>query len=257
MVIHDPSREEAWASARVQSEEREKKEEKKKGSVWSVVVVQSVACAVVVLLALLLRWMDGTAYEQLRDGFYRGMMGNELLATLARWWDGDPLEDTSQPPQEDAVSSVGVGRLPPEGALAVGLRVNRPAVSPLAEGTIASGYGYRQNPTGEGEQFHRGVDIAAPAGTPIAAMYDGTVTEVGENDSLGWYLRLDHGAGVEILYAHCREILVAEGTVVRAGERVALVGSTGDSTGPHLHLQVSADGVVYHPAGFLPLSRYA
>lgn len=260
MVIHDHSQQEAWAAARA-SRQEEKKQEKKTTRGLSVVAVQSIACVVVVLLALLLRTAGGEAYEQLRDSFRKGLMGNELLATLARWWDGDPLEDVSRPPDADAESPDAVaadipGRLPPSGALAVSLRVNRPAVPPLAEGTVTSGYGYRENPTGAGEQFHGGVDIAAPAGAPIAAMYGGRVAAVGESASLGRYVRLDHGAGVEVLYAHCAEILAPEGAVVRAGERVALVGSTGDSTGPHLHVQVSAHGVVYNPAGTVPLVRY-
>lgn len=260
MVIHDQSQQEAWATARAESRE-EKKQEKKPRRGLSVVAVQSIACVVVLLLALLLRTAGGEAYEQLRDSFRKGLMGNELLATLARWWDGDPLEDVSRPPDADAESPDAVaadipGRLPPLGALAVSLRVNRPAVPPLAEGTVTSGYGYRENPTGAGEQFHAGVDIAAPAGAPIAAMYSGRVAAVGESASLGRYIRLDHGAGVEVLYAHCAEIVAPEGAVVRAGERVALVGSTGDSTGPHLHVQVSADGVVYNPAGTVPLVRY-
>lgn len=148
------------------------------------------------------------------------------------------------------------GRLPPEGALAVPLLVNRAAVPPLRAGTLTSGYGYRDSPTGGVEQFHWGVDIAAPAGTPIAAMFFGTVTAAGESSSFGNYVRLTHGDGVEVLYAHCSRLLVSAGTVVRPGETVALVGATGAATGNHLHVQVSCDGTVYHPAGMVPLERY-
>ena len=134
MVIHDHSQQEAWAAARA-SRQEEKKQEKKTTRGLSVVAVQSIACVVVVLLALLLRTAGGEAYEQLRDSFRKGLMGNELLATLARWWDGDPLEDVSRPPDADAESPDAVaadipGRLPPSAALAVSLRVNRPAVPP-------------------------------------------------------------------------------------------------------------------------------
>ena len=149
------------------------------------------------------------------------------------------------------------GRLPPAGTLAVSLRVNRVAAAPVAAGVVTSGYGYRDNPTGSGEQFHRGVDIAAAWGSSIAAMYDGTVEQVGESSSLGNYICLSHGDGVTVLYAHCASVLAAEGTRVRAGETVALVGSTGDSTGSHVHIQVTADGTVYNPAGIVPLTRYA
>lgn len=265
MVLHDRSEEEAWVSARVAREEQKKKKQPKENTGrLSVVAVQSIACAVVLLLALLLRTAGGEAYEQLRRGFHAGLMRNDLLAALATLWDGDPLAAESVPPDTDtdgeSVSPTAEeeipGRLPPSGTLAVALRVNRWVVPPLSSGTLTSGYGYRTDPTGGGEQFHRGVDIAAPAGSPIAAMYDGRVAAVGESASLGRYIRIDHGDGVEVLYAHCAEIIAPQGAAVRAGERVALVGSSGDSTGNHVHVQVSADGVVYNPAGTVPLSRY-
>ena len=119
-----------------------------------------------------------------------------------------------------------------------------------------SGYGYRTDPLTGARAFHRGVDIAAPAGTPVAAMLFGRVAAVGESDSLGRFIRIDHGDGVEVLYAHCSRVLAAEGAVVRAGETVALVGSTGRSTGAHLHVQISAAGTVFGPARLVPLIRY-
>lgn len=155
-----------------------------------------------------------------------------------------------------AASGTGGGRLPPEGALAVPLLVNRCAVLPLRSGTLTSGYGYRDSPTGGDEQFHRGVDIAAPEGTPIVAMFYGTVVAAEENAGFGRYVRLSHGDGVEVVYAHCSRLLVSPGTVVRPGETVALVGATGAATGNHLHIQVSCDGTVYHPGGMVPLDRY-
>lgn len=170
----------------------------------------------------------------------------------------DDRQNSSSAENSETPSAAGTsaGRLPPEGALAVPLLVNRAAVPPLRAGTLTSGYGYRDSPTGGAEQFHWGVDIAAPAGTPIAAMFFGTVAAAGENPSFGNYVRLTHGDGVEVLYAHCSRLLVSAGTVVRPGETVALVGATGAATGNHLHVQVSYDGTVYHPAGMVPLERY-
>lgn len=155
-----------------------------------------------------------------------------------------------------AGQTAAAGRLIPPGTLAVTLRVNGIAAAPLPTGVLTSGYGYRLNPTGSGEQFHRGVDIAAPAGTPVTAMFFGRVAAVGENSSLGRYIRLEHGDGVQVLYAHCQEILAPEGAVVRAGETVALVGASGDATGAHLHIQVTENGTVFSPAAIVPLQRY-
>ena len=87
-------------------------------------------------------------------------------------------------------------------------------------------------------------------------MFFGVVIEVGKSDSLGNYLRLYHGGGMEVLYAHCSEILVQKDVVVKAGETVAKVGNTGDSTGDHLHVEVKVDGVSYDPAYILPMEKY-
>ena len=148
------------------------------------------------------------------------------------------------------------GFAPPAGAAAVALTVRGLPVPPLPSGTLTSGYGYRTDPLTGARAFHRGVDIAAPAGTPVAAMLFGRVAAVGESGSLGHFIRIDHGDGVEVLYAHCSRVLAAEGAVVRAGETVALVGSTGRSTGAHLHVQVSAAGTVFGPGRLVPLTRY-
>lgn len=259
MVIHDTDRQQEWVTQ--QQQKRQRKPEKKKRNRLSVTAVQSLACCCLLLVVLLFRLAGGEAYNRLRQGFHQAMQGNEWLAALATLWDGDPLEESSHPETGDKVDnftpSSALGRLPPAGALSVGLRVSHPATAPLSQGRISSSYGYRSDPTGGGEQFHRGVDIAAPEGTPLAAIYNGTVAATGENNSLGRYIRIDHGDGVEILYAHCLEVTATEGMRVRAGERVAAVGSTGDSTGPHVHIQVTADGVVYNPADTVPLTRYA
>lgn len=220
-----------------------------------VVAVQSIACVAVLLLALLLRVAGGEPYAQLCRRFHESLQRNDLLAAVAALWDGDPQQAVSSEVEElnDNAPAASL----PQGVAAVPLRVNVPCVPPLSSGTLTSGYGYRHHPGGTEREFHRGVDIAAPEGTPLAAMLYGRVTAVGESDSLGKYVRLSHGDGVEVLYAHCSAVTVSEGAVLRAGERVALVGATGDATGSHVHLQVTADGVTYDPTLLASVSRYA
>lgn len=167
-----------------------------------------------------------------------------------------PQKESAPQSKPSAAAALSFGRLPPEGARAVSLRTNRLAKCPVPEGVVTSGYGYRENPTGSGEQFHRGMDIAAPEGTPIAAMYDGRVEETGQSRSLGNYVRLRHGKELEILYAHCASVYAEKGALVRAGETVAQVGHTGDATGSHLHIQVSCQGVVYNPRELLAAAAY-
>lgn len=112
---------------------------------------------------------------------------------------------------------------------------------------IASAFGPRANPGGQGVTVHDGIDIAAFAGTGIFAVLDGTVTESGFDSARGNYLLVDHGGGLETLYAQCQELCVEAGDRVEQGQVIARVGSTGRSTGPHLHFEVRRDGEVQDP----------
>jgi murein DD-endopeptidase MepM/ murein hydrolase activator NlpD len=95
------------------------------------------------------------------------------------------------------------------------------------------------------------VDIAAEEGEPICAVYGGTVTESGTNAMKGLYLRIQHPNGLESLYCHCSALLVEEGETVAAGDVIAKVGSTGNATGPHLHLELFREGSRIDPAEVL------
>ena len=113
-------------------------------------------------------------------------------------------------------------------------------------GSITSSFGYRTDPiTGE-VSYHTGTDIAAPNGTPILAAADGTVVIANGVDrwggSYGYYVKLDHGGGLQTLYAHCSSICVTTGQQVQAGKVIGYVGSTGRSTGNHLHLEIIENG---------------
>mgnify|MGYP000986796943 CR=1 FL=1 len=144
----------------------------------------------------------------------------------------------------------------PAGASFVPLKVNRLAIQPLESGKVTSLFGYRKNPITGIESFHQGLDIAVERGTPIAAMFFGVVNEIGSNAGYGNYIKIYHGNGIEVLYAHCSEILANEGAAIRAGEIVAHAGSTGDSTGPHVHIEVTLDGIAFDPAGIVDTGYY-
>lgn len=118
-------------------------------------------------------------------------------------------------------------------------------------GHLHSEYGYRDSPINGKYQFHGGVDIGGEMGDPIAAFAAGTVEYIGEDDSYGLYLQLDHGNGVKSFYAHCSKIVVSKGQTVELGEKVAEVGSTGDSTGPHLHLEMKYNSTHLNPAYYV------
>ncbi len=103
---------------------------------------------------------------------------------------------------------------------------------------ISSRYGWRDNPFSGKRTFHNGIDMACPTGTPIYAAMDGTVIAAGYSDTYGNYVTISHHSGYQTMYAHMSQILTSNGQYVTTNTRIGLVGSTGQSTGPHLHFTV-------------------
>lgn len=123
---------------------------------------------------------------------------------------------------------------------------------PLASYTrISSEYGNRIHPTLGVQKFHNGVDFAAPTGTAIYAAYDGKVVAAAYSSSMGNYVMIDHGSGLYTIYMHASKLYVSTGAVVVRGETIAAVGSTGRSTGPHLHFSVRLNGAYTSPWNYL------
>jgi len=112
---------------------------------------------------------------------------------------------------------------------------------------ISSPYGYRIHPILKTKQFHSGVDIPAKTGTKILAANDGVVIFSGVKSSYGNFVVIDHGGKMTTAYAHCSRRLVSQGQKVKKGQAIALVGTTGRSTGPHLHFEVRKDGKTTNP----------
>lgn len=128
--------------------------------------------------------------------------------------------------------------------------------SPLGEGwrgMVTSEFGRRIDPITRQSSGHTGIDFGAPSGTSIRAALNGTVQFVRyKATGYGYHLAIDHGGGFITLYAHCSKILVTEGQSVTAGDIIAQVGSTGKSTGPHLHFEVRINGEMKNPRSYLP-----
>lgn len=124
-------------------------------------------------------------------------------------------------------------------------------VWPCGSTRITSDFGYRDSPTAGASSYHQGIDIGASTGTGIYAAASGTVTEASYSSSRGYYVVISHGSGVSTVYMHCSELYVSAGDKVTQGETIAAVGSTGISTGPHLHFGVIEDGVYVNPRNYV------
>jgi murein DD-endopeptidase MepM/ murein hydrolase activator NlpD len=123
---------------------------------------------------------------------------------------------------------------------------------PVRGGRRSSGFGWRRHPVLGVKKFHNGQDIAVPAGTSVYAADSGIVVVSGMRGGYGNYVAIDHGRGISTGYAHNSRLLVSRGEIVIRGQKIALAGSTGLSTGPHVHFEVRRNGVPVNPLPYLP-----
>jgi len=120
-----------------------------------------------------------------------------------------------------------------------------------SESAVTSGFGYRDHPIDNKVKFHYGTDLGAYDGDPITAFASGTVVSVQELSGYGLAVMIDHGSGFQTLYAHCSQILVKQGDSVKCGDKIALVGHSGQVTGPHLHFELLYNGKYLNPEFYL------
>lgn len=116
---------------------------------------------------------------------------------------------------------------------------------------ITSSFGTRKHPILGIERFHNGIDIGAKSGAPILAAYNGTVVSASYTSAMGNYIMIDHGDGLYTIYMHCSALYVSQGQYVSRGDTIAAVGSTGLSTGPHLHFTVRRNGEYVNPLDYV------
>ena len=124
---------------------------------------------------------------------------------------------------------------------------------PINYTAMTSPYGWRIHPISGTRKFHYGVDLAAPTGTPIYATRSGTVSAATYGSSAGYYVQIDHGDGYRSIYMHMTHYVVSAGQNVSQGQVIGYCGSTGGSTGPHLHFGISYNGSYVNPANYIPI----
>ena len=210
-----------------------------------VVFVQVAVCAFTILLVFLAWKFSPSTFEFFKNEFQRIMSvdmsadelidsvkdaAQDVMGSMATETEST-VEDTTKEPALDGEG--GEDKEAVAVAVMANLGKNDRITVPL-HGRITSRYGYRTNPISGKYGLHTGLDIAADEGTNIVAAYNGVIKDTGYGTKKGNYVLMEHSDGTKTLYCHCSEILVDEGTVIRAGETIALVGSTA----PHLHFEI-------------------
>lgn len=125
-------------------------------------------------------------------------------------------------------------------------------VHPIVHPKVSSQFGFRKHPVRKSLRHHSGIDLAAPSGSLIRAMYTGTVVYADPHGGYGNFIVIQHPNGLTSHYGHCKTISVSPGTTVKTGEVIGTVGSTGLSTGPHLHLEIRYKGQPLDPKFYAP-----
>jgi murein DD-endopeptidase MepM/ murein hydrolase activator NlpD len=125
-----------------------------------------------------------------------------------------------------------------------------PSIRPVNTGFISDGYGYRKDPFSGMRQFHYGIDISAPTGTPVYATADGVVRSTNSSRTYGKIVKIDHGYGYTTFYAHLSKMIVKPGDVVKRGQKIAEVGCTGRSTASHLHYEIRQFNINKNPLDY-------
>ena len=253
-----------------------KRSKKKEDRTFNLLITQIVICVLIIITALIIKFIGGEIYKKTREK-YIGMFNDktsvsEVLQTVAKTFEmkavisseesSEIIDSSSEPEQETSSSEVSQEESsPPETEVEgtedkdsgqmvysqvqshlkqTGMNINT-MIMP-AKGRISDEFGYRVHPLSGEYRMHNGLDIAADSGTDIWAAYDGIVTKTGEASDYGKYIILKHANGLETLYGHCSKIVAKEGYAVKKGDVIALVGSTGVSTGPHCHFEIRVNG---------------
>ena len=132
-----------------------------------------------------------------------------------------------------------------------GTKIPPTYIKPISGGRLSSGFGRRNAPTKGASSYHKGIDWATPTGTAVYASCGGTVSKAGWGSGYGYVVYIEHEDGRQTRYGHLSKVLVSAGQKVKQGERIALSGNTGVSTGPHVHFEILINGVQVNPLDYM------
>lgn len=270
--------------------ERKRSKPRAKSSQWvsSLLFVQFLVCALLLIAAFGVKFFGGSIYTAVKGEYAAAFEDvtdvSEVLNVIAQKFTEQPAQQVSdnisdvqydsseqsseQNPTSSVTESDGLSADADEqnpdtyildfssvSALSEVKMAQNAMGLPLVGGRVTSNFGYRVNPVSGEYKLHGGLDIGADMGDNVYAALDGTVVVSKSSSDYGNYIVVDHGNGLCTLYAHCSKLLKSVGDTARKGEVIALAGSTGVSTGPHLHFEVRINDVRIDPKQLLPQIR--
>ncbi len=234
------------------------------------VFIQTVVFAMIVICAIIMKSVAPKAYAQIKSGYAAATTQQDITFGDIRVFFEKIGDFIFSPPEKEEAQTSSI--LPkeessniakPEGSGAGGsdeaanklpesVSINAYALTiPICaptNGTVTSQFGWRTHPITDKLGFHTGIDIANSMGTPITAAFSGNVYECGKSEAYGNYIIMRHSDSLYTFYGHCESLKATEGMNIRSGEIIAYMGSTGYSTGPHLHFEIRIDGKRFDPA---------
>lgn len=180
----------------------------------------------------------------------------EFRRLFASWKSLDSVNGAMVTPMQAASRAANAGlvttpMLRGTSSISMPSRVAIPSINPVGGAALTSGFGMRWHPVLGGRRAHKGIDLAQPIGTPVHASADGVVSRADWFSSYGLFVSLEHGGNIETRYGHMSRLNVAAGQIVHKGDVIGYVGSTGRSTGPHLHYEVRIAGTAVSPIPYM------
>ncbi|WP_374531388.1 M23 family metallopeptidase [Novosphingobium sp.] len=192
---------------------------------------------------------DVTAPLRAAQGAKPAQTGDEEFRSLYAGWT-DPAAANSVMPSLVTPATGSLAAVPTSATMRP-TTVSIPSRMPVEGAALTSGYGMRTHPILGGRRQHKGIDLAQPVGTPVYATADGYISRADWFSSYGLFISIEHGAQIETRYGHLSRLNVAAGQYVHKGDVIGYVGTTGRSTGPHLHYEVRIAGTAVNPIPYL------
>ncbi len=222
-------------------------EEKRKSRSLLLIFIQLVITVLMILTAVSVKLIGGTVHSTVGTWFYEHYNNSVWIDTaegLLPFQDNVKLSETDNALPENETD---------EQEESIINKLKKTMKKPLTKTVLTSAFGEREL---EGsKEKHKGIDLGAEEGTQIFAVMDGEVTIAKEDSSYGNYIVITHDNGVKTLYAHCSKLLVKKGKKVKAGDKIALVGSTGQAYGSHLHFEILINGKNIDPATVIKIDE--